>query len=162
MGSMVICGHIYSNYVRWRRISSSFMVHSQSEYEGEVEFFLWSLLLLNVNIKIRFCMSPFRSYVGFVLANINQPQTCFTCVFSPRQDEYLDRFLSLCHAADQHKIPARIGEANFEAELKKSVTDLVQSKSGPLVRFMPLLLDKLTGLMVRPPVISGQVGKLQV
>ena len=92
---------------------------------------------------------------GEIHGTFKQALTCD----SSAQDEYLDRFLSLCHAAEQHKIPARIGEANFEAELKKSVMDLVQSKSGPLVGFMPLLLDKLTGLMVRPPVISGQVGK---
>ena len=77
-----------------------------------------------------------------------------------QQDEFLDKFLTLCHAAEQHKIPQRIGEANFEGELKKSISGLVQAKSGPLVRFMPLLLDKLVSLMVRPPVVSGQVGKL--
>ena len=80
-----------------------------------------------------------------------------TCIHA--QDEHLDRFLTLCHAAQQHKIPQRIGEANFEGELKKSINELVHSKSGPLVRFLPLLLDKLISLMVRPPVISGQVGK---
>ncbi len=77
------------------------------------------------------------------------------------QDEFLDRFLSLCHAAEEHKIPPRIGEANFESELKKSITELVQSKGGPLVRFLSLILDKLINLLVRPPVISGQVGELQ-
>ena len=68
--------------------------------------------------------------------------------------------MSLCHAAEEHKIPPRIGEINFEAELKKSITEIVQSEGEPLVRFLPLIMDKLINLMVRPPVISGQVGKL--
>ncbi len=71
----------------------------------------------------------------------------------------MDRFVSLCHAAETHKIPARIGELQFEAELKRSVSDLAHAQPGPLVAFLPLLLDKLIGLMVRPPVIAGQVGE---
>ena len=78
---------------------------------------------------------------------------------SSLQDEHLDRFLALVHAAEEHKIPPRIGENNFETELKKSVSELSLSKSGPLVHFLPLLLDKLVSLMVRPPIINGQVGE---
>ena len=80
-------------------------------------------------------------------------------VLLPTQDEHLDRFLSLMHAAEEHRIPARIGDANFECELKRTVTDLQMAKSGPLISFVPLILDKLLELMVRPPVIAGQVCK---
>ncbi len=70
--------------------------------------------------------------------------------------------MTLCHAAEEHKIPPRIGEVNFEAELKKSVTNVEKARGGALVRFLPLILDKLMSLMVRPPIISGQVGKWTV
>jgi len=74
------------------------------------------------------------------------------------QDEFLDRFLHLVVAAEESKIPPRIGEANFEAELKRSVTELTQAHTGPLICFLTLILDKLLLLLVRPPVIAGQVG----
>jgi len=75
------------------------------------------------------------------------------------QDEHLDRFLHLVTAAEEYKIPPRIGESNFEAELKRSVADLTQTQTGPLIRFLTLILDKLLLLLVRPPVIAGQVGQ---
>ncbi len=65
----------------------------------------------------------------------------------------------MVHAAEENKIDPRIGEANFESELKRSIDDLVQSSPGPVIRFLPLVLDKLFQLMVRPPVIAGQLGK---
>ena len=34
------------------------------------------------------------------------------------QDKFLDRFLSLCTVLEDGNIPARIGEANMESELK--------------------------------------------
>jgi len=61
-------------------------------------------------------------------------------------------------AAEEYKIPPRIGEANFEAELKRSIVDLTQAHTGPLIRFLTLILNKLLLLLVRPPVIAGQVG----
>jgi len=72
----------------------------------------------------------------------------------------VDRFLHLVVAAEEYKIPPRIGETNFEAELKRSITNLTQAHTGPLIRFLTLILDKLLLLLVRPPVIAGQVGKL--
>ena len=71
----------------------------------------------------------------------------------------MDHFLNLVHAADEHKIPARIGEINFEKELIKSIDDLVHAKGGPLVSFLPIIMDKLVQLMVRPPIIAGQLGR---
>jgi len=59
--------------------------------------------------------------------------------------------------------PVRIGdmrimENNLEAELKSSIAALNSSQLEPVVRFLHLLLDKLVLLMVRPPVIAGQIG----
>jgi len=52
----------------------------------------------------------------------------------------------------------RIMENNLEAELKSSIAALNSSQLEPVVRFLHLLLDKLVLLMVRPPVIAGQIG----
>lgn len=70
----------------------------------------------------------------------------------------MDRFLNLVHAAEESRIPPRIGDGNFEVELSRAIASLMSAKSGPLVRFMPLILDKLLQLLVRPPVVSGQIG----
>ncbi|KAJ9574920.1 hypothetical protein L9F63_007939, partial [Diploptera punctata] len=72
------------------------------------------------------------------------------------QDKFLDRFLSLCTVLEEGNIPARIGEANMEPELKATILDLNHAKMEPLVKFLPLILNKLILLLVKPPVI-GQV-----
>lgn len=81
------------------------------------------------------------------------------------QDQYLDKFFALVHALDEHMFPVRIGdmrimENNLEAELKSSIAALNSSQLEPVVRFLHLLLDKLVLLVVRPPVIAGQIGIL--
>lgn len=52
----------------------------------------------------------------------------------------------------------RIMENNLEAELKSSIAALNSSQLEPVVRFLHPLLDKLVLLVVRPPVIAGQIG----
>uniref|UniRef100_A0A8C5AUD4 Dedicator of cytokinesis 7 n=1 Tax=Gadus morhua TaxID=8049 RepID=A0A8C5AUD4_GADMO len=79
------------------------------------------------------------------------------------QDQYLDKFFALVHALDEHMFPVRIGdmrimENNLEAELKTSIAALSSSQLEPVVRFLHLLLDKLVLMVVRPPVIAGQIG----
>lgn len=82
---------------------------------------------------------------------------------SRSQDQYLDKFFALVHALDEHMFPVRIGdmrimENSLEAELKGSIAALSSSQLEPVVRFLHLLLDKLVLLVVRPPVIAGQIG----
>ncbi|XP_071439283.1 dedicator of cytokinesis protein 7 [Hetaerina americana] len=72
------------------------------------------------------------------------------------QDRYLNRFLNLCSAIEEGNIPPRIGETNIENELKNSILDLKHAKLEPLVKFLPLIFDKLIYLMVKPPIIGGQ------
>ncbi|XP_076063961.1 dedicator of cytokinesis isoform X2 [Oratosquilla oratoria] len=72
------------------------------------------------------------------------------------QDKYIDRLFHLCKMVEEGSIPARIGEANMEIELKKAMNELINAKAEPLVRFIPLLLDRLILLMVRPPILAGQ------
>ncbi|KAL2089693.1 hypothetical protein ACEWY4_014381 [Coilia grayii] len=81
------------------------------------------------------------------------------------QDQYLDKFFALVHALDEHMFPVRIGdmrimENNLEAELKSSIAALNSCQLEPVVRFLHLLLDKLVLLVVRPPVIAGQIVNL--
>ncbi|XP_069991563.1 dedicator of cytokinesis protein 7 isoform X5 [Penaeus vannamei] len=72
------------------------------------------------------------------------------------QDKHIDRFFHLCKMVEEGNIPARIGEANMEGELKKAMGDLINCHAEPLVRFVPVLLDRLISLMVRPPTLAGQ------
>uniref|UniRef100_A0A8C3NKT3 Uncharacterized protein n=1 Tax=Geospiza parvula TaxID=87175 RepID=A0A8C3NKT3_GEOPR len=60
------------------------------------------------------------------------------------QDPYLDKIM----------------ENNLENELKSSISALNSSQLEPVVRFLHLLLDKLILLVVRPPVIAGQIVNL--
>ncbi|XP_073090158.1 dedicator of cytokinesis protein 7 isoform X9 [Manis javanica] len=81
------------------------------------------------------------------------------------QDPHLDKFFALVNALDEHMFPVRIGdmrimENNLENELKSSITALNSSQLEPVVRFLHLLLDKLILLVVRPPVIAGQIVNL--
>ncbi|NP_001277565.1 dedicator of cytokinesis protein 7 isoform 1 [Mus musculus] len=81
------------------------------------------------------------------------------------QDPYLDKFFALVNALDEHMFPVRIGdmrimENNLESELKSSISALNSSQLEPVVRFLHLLLDKLILLVVRPPVIAGQIVNL--
>ncbi|XP_058887402.1 dedicator of cytokinesis protein 7 isoform X4 [Acipenser ruthenus] len=81
------------------------------------------------------------------------------------QDQYLDKFFALVHALDEHSFPVRIGdvrimENNLETELKTSIAALSSSQLEPVVRFLHPLLDKLILLVVRPPVIAGQIVNL--
>lgn len=107
------------------------------------------------------CLSV-SSFSAFVLTtNFSQ------CLLSlaPLQDQYLDKFFALVHALDEHMFPVRIGdmrimENNLEAELKSSIAALNSSQLEPVVRFLHLLLDKLVLLVVRPPVIAGQIGMI--
>ncbi|XP_071517868.1 dedicator of cytokinesis protein 7 isoform X2 [Panulirus ornatus] len=73
------------------------------------------------------------------------------------QDKHIDRFFHLCKMVEEGNIPARIGEANMEGELKRALGELVNCHAEPLVRFIPVLLDRLISLMVWPPTLAGQL-----
>ena len=75
---------------------------------------------------------------------------------------FIHRFLKNCHQIENRRIPvspSRSNDGNLETSLKKSVLDLRQALAEPLVRFLPIILEKLILLLVRPPVVSGHVGK---
>ncbi|XP_075527914.1 dedicator of cytokinesis isoform X1 [Dermacentor variabilis] len=73
------------------------------------------------------------------------------------QDEHLDRFFQLCTAVECGHVPQRLlnGET-AETMLRASLMELVKCKPGPLVRFLPTILDALVRLLVQPPRLGGQ------
>ncbi|XP_073499908.1 dedicator of cytokinesis protein 7 isoform X14 [Phyllobates terribilis] len=81
------------------------------------------------------------------------------------QDSSLDKFFALVHALDEHMFPVRIGdmrimENNLESELKSSILALNSAQLEAVLHFLHLLLDKLILLVVRPPIIAGQIVNL--
>ena len=75
---------------------------------------------------------------------------------------FIHRFLRNCHQIENRGIPvspSRSNDGNLETSLKKSVNDLCKAHAEPLVRFLPIILEKIILLLVRPPVVSGHVGK---
>ncbi|BFF96110.1 dedicator of cytokinesis protein 6 [Drosophila madeirensis] len=75
-------------------------------------------------------------------------------------DSYLDRFFLLCEYLDTRNIPSHIGEGNMEAELKKCLLDIEHANREPLVRHLPLVLDKLIELLVTTHKLGGQIMSL--
>ena len=65
----------------------------------------------------------------------------------------------MANCAEEQKIPARIGEYNFEQEVRLAITNLALVEPPALVAFLPLVVDQLLRLICRPPVISGQHSK---
>lgn len=58
----------------------------------------------------------------------------------------------------EQKLPPRRTESQFENDLRLSIQDIPKSKGENLVQFLPLVLDRLLYLMVRPPILGGQQG----
>ncbi|KAJ6657704.1 hypothetical protein lerEdw1_002205 [Lerista edwardsae] len=81
------------------------------------------------------------------------------------QDPFLDRFFTLIHVLEEYTFPFRLKdviltESNMESELKSSVGNLRVASLEPLVAFSHQILNKLIELIVRPPVIAGQMVNL--
>ncbi|GBM46681.1 Dedicator of cytokinesis protein 7 [Araneus ventricosus] len=75
------------------------------------------------------------------------------------QDPHVDRFLNLCRMVEEGSIPARIAESSLEHELKTSMLEITSANDSSLeclVHFLPLVLNKLIYLLIRPPIINGQ------
>ena len=67
--------------------------------------------------------------------------------------------MNLVRHAQEQKLPMMKTELQFENDLKLSLTDLQKVKGENLIQFLPLVLDKLILLTVRPPVLGGQSGR---
>ncbi|KAG9470121.1 hypothetical protein GDO78_018818 [Eleutherodactylus coqui] len=81
------------------------------------------------------------------------------------QDPHLDKFFTLVQVLEEQSFPFRlkdviITESNVESELKSSMGNLRLAALGPAVCFCHQLLDKLILLIVRPPIIGGQIVNL--
>ena len=69
-------------------------------------------------------------------------------------DPNLDNFLHLSTAIDEQNIPQRI-MPNIENEFKTSILAISNAQIEPLVKFVPIILNRLIRLLVRPPVINA-------
>uniref|UniRef100_A0A8I3W0S4 Dedicator of cytokinesis 6 n=1 Tax=Callithrix jacchus TaxID=9483 RepID=A0A8I3W0S4_CALJA len=81
------------------------------------------------------------------------------------QDPHLDKFFTLVHVLEEGAFPFRLkdavlSEGNVEQELRASLAALRLASPEPLVAFSHHVLDKLVHLVVRPPIISGQIVNL--
>ncbi|XP_040585899.1 dedicator of cytokinesis protein 6 isoform X2 [Mesocricetus auratus] len=81
------------------------------------------------------------------------------------QDPHLDKFFTLVHVLQEGTFPFRLketvlSEATMEQELRASLAALRLASPEPLVAFSHHVLDKLVRLVVRPPVIGGQIVNL--
>ncbi|XP_053439186.1 dedicator of cytokinesis protein 6 isoform X6 [Nycticebus coucang] len=79
------------------------------------------------------------------------------------QDPHLDKFFTLVHVLEEGAFPFRLkdavlSEGTVEQELRASLASLRLASPEPLVAFSHHVLDKLVHLVVRPPIISGQIG----
>lgn len=72
------------------------------------------------------------------------------------QDDNLEKFLNLVRHAQEQKLPMMKTEMQFESDLKLSLMELQKVRGENLIQFLPLVLDKLILLTVRPPVLGGQ------
>lgn len=60
---------------------------------------------------------------------------------------------------EEGTIPARIAESSLEHELKTSMLEITSANDSSLeclVNFLPLVMNKLIYLLIRPPIINGQ------
>lgn len=71
------------------------------------------------------------------------------------QDINLDHFIHLSTAIDEQNLPQRYSSANIENEFKTSILSISNAQLEPLVKFIPILLNRLIRLLVRPPVINN-------
>ncbi|XP_049981553.1 dedicator of cytokinesis protein 6 isoform X5 [Alexandromys fortis] len=81
------------------------------------------------------------------------------------QDPHLDKFFTLVHVLEEGTFPFRLketvlSEATVEQELRASLAALRHASPEPLVTFSHHVLDKLVHLVVRPPIIGGQIVNL--
>lgn len=82
----------------------------------------------------------------------------------PAQDPYLDKFFTLVHVLEEGAFPFRLkdgvlSESTVEPELRASLAALRLASPEFLVAFSHHVLDKLVRLVVRPPIIGGQIGE---
>ncbi|XP_036315600.1 dedicator of cytokinesis protein 6 isoform X4 [Pipistrellus kuhlii] len=81
------------------------------------------------------------------------------------QDPYLDKFFTLVHVLEEGAFPFRLkdgvlSESTVEPELRASLAALRLASPEFLVAFSHHVLDKLVRLVVRPPIIGGQIVNL--
>ena len=68
------------------------------------------------------------------------------------QDQSLDSFLKLSSQIEEQNIPIKF-QNNIESEFRNSILSISNAQLETLVKFFPLVMNKLVRLLVRPPVV---------
>lgn len=108
-----------------------------------------------------FLQSPLKLWPLFILwvhiwiGEYKIPE-CTHSIVEVNQDSSLYRFINLCDYLESKKIPPRIGESNIEREMKKALLEIEKSELEPLVKNLPVILDKLIELLITMYKIGGQ------
>jgi len=71
------------------------------------------------------------------------------------QDIHIDHFLRLSTLIEEQNIPVKLQGANIESEFKSCILSLSSANLEPLIKFFPLIMNKLVKLLVRPPNLGG-------
>ena len=71
------------------------------------------------------------------------------------ETEKLDVFLTKTAGLQLGQKPARVADKDMEEDLVRCLKEVGESRPESLVAFMPLVLDKLLLLMVKPPTVAG-------
>lgn len=74
------------------------------------------------------------------------------------KDEQLDKFFIYSSMVEHGKIPAGLGnDPHLEQDFKDKILNINKAKLDPLVKFLPLVLDKLLVLLVKPPILNNSI-----
>jgi len=72
------------------------------------------------------------------------------------QDPYLDGFFIYNSMIEHDSVPPRlVSDSNLESDFKNRILNISLGKLECLVKFLPLVLDKLLLLLVKPPVFNN-------
>nr|XP_018911108.1 PREDICTED: dedicator of cytokinesis protein 7 [Bemisia tabaci] len=80
---------------------------------------------------------------------------CVSSVHS--QDKYIEQFINLCACIENGQLPSRVTESTCESELIRKILNLNHAQLEPLVKFLPVILDKLLLFFLQPPCYKNTV-----
>jgi hypothetical protein len=69
------------------------------------------------------------------------------------QESSLDSFLKLASSIEEQNIPIKFHN-NIESEFRNSISAIANAQIESLVKFFPLVMNKLVRLLVRPPLVG--------
>lgn len=83
----------------------------------------------------------------------------FTSIYA--KDNHVDRFFDIYSKAENGNLPRLYNGdiSTFERHLKETLWGVTNASLKKLVHFLPIILEKLIRLFLRPPLINNQLRK---